>query len=195
MEAVAWPTTTLWASRPRAATRATAPSPRFWRDQWQAIVATSILGVLIVTSCIALLERAARPLPRAVPRAHARRRAARVAVRSRRGSGAGAGPGAAASCPPSSRRVLGGVRLLLDAPTRRSRTPRDRDLQRDEQVEHRPAHPAACYPVGGGAAPGASAQRDRRVVEARDPLQLGDALGDLVAGRASACARCRTPRR
>ena len=49
-------TTTGWASRPRGATRDQA-KPDFWRNQWQAIVATSILGVLvIVVVIIALLS-------------------------------------------------------------------------------------------------------------------------------------------
>ena len=40
-----------------------------------------------------------------------------------------------------------------------------------------------------------AAQRDRRVCEVRDALQLADALGDLLAGPGAGRARCRTPRR
>ena len=48
-------TTTGWASRPRGATRAISAKPEFWRNQWQAIVATSILGVLVIVVVIVAL--------------------------------------------------------------------------------------------------------------------------------------------
>ena len=45
-------TTTGSASRPRAATRRDRAKPEFWRNQWQAIVATSILGVLVILAVL-----------------------------------------------------------------------------------------------------------------------------------------------
>jgi hypothetical protein len=73
--------------------------PDFWRNQWQAIVATSILGVLVIVVVIIALLR---------------------------------------------------VGLLLDRPPHDVRQRPDGDLERDEEIEHRPAHPRGWYSGSGG---------------------------------------------
>ena len=117
---------------------------------------------------------------------------ARAAAPGRHG-GAGAGGAAARVRAPrraATRRRSGTSSVsvgLLDRPPDDVASRQDRQLQEDEQVEHRPAHRAGWYADAVRRASGTGVAS-----KTRHPLQLGHALVDLVGASASACARCRS---
>ena len=132
--------------------------PEFWRNQWQAIVATSLLGIFVILAVgvpLRVLARDAAPAGAHGP--HARgRAAARVGP-------CGPRRGRARQARDRVRPLLGAA-VVADASSEGSGSCLTAhqtsqiaamigSLEHDEEVEHRPAHLRASYPGGKGARP------------------------------------------